>query len=218
MKIAAIVIVFLSMFSLPASARYNHTVKWADSWHAPRARILFHNSEEVSPGVERRIHCVFPNVNVEHKLDFLAYLGLNLHTMPHLDLEPAAGYNLRQKTMIASLRTSLYNGDSMGYSRYYAWMDLEYTPNGQGTYYFVQGQYRALDNIEFGLESEGWGGLDGQQSSVGIGPNIIFHFYRGRHRVNMDVSVHYRDLDDSPDAGWKPEFFFRLHLIPDLED
>jgi len=217
-KLVALIAMSLSIFALPAAAQWQHNIKWSDSWHAPRARILFHNSEEVSPGLERRIHCLFPNVNLEGRLNFLAYLGLNFKSMSHLDVEPAIGYNLRQETMITSTRFSLYDGQSMAYSRAYAWLDLEYTPNGQGTYYFAQAEYSALEYVEFGLESEGWGGLDGQSKSIGLGPNLILHFRRGPHNINVDLAVHYRDLDDVPDAGWKPEFFFRLHLIPNLTD
>lgn len=208
---AVILLSLLAAFFWPSSAQAasRGEINWGDNWHEPRARVLLHNTRPVNDYFDRQIDVVIDNVVNQERLPVLAYLGFKTHSQA-FNWQCMAGYHFLDSQWIASVQFGL---DS---PRFYTWSIIEARPDG-GAYHFSQFQsYTGWDFVDFGLETESWGNLDSGGWTHGLGPNVLFYLlgrnHKG-HQVNLDVSVHYRDLEEE----WKPEFFLRLHIIPRLD-
>lgn len=194
MKKSIIVLVVVAM-TLVASFAQAEDGKFHDS----RIRLLMFGKQPIAEQLELRTDFI-PAPNLLGDLAPMAYVGVGYTPSENLDLAASAGWAFAPDEPIASVRVSPSVGS------FYAWSDLEVNLPSKDVYYFAQVEYKAVDALHFGLETEGWGNVDKGGWSHGAGPNVLLRFGK---QFGVDLALHGRELD----SHFKPEFVTRVLLF-----
>ncbi len=186
---------------LAASALLFASVAQAeDTFHPSRARLLFHGAQNIDNVAQLRAHFI-PSGNLMNGLSPLVFLGAGMKPADWIDIEPALGWTFGNNEPILSLRLC------PAFGKFYVWADAEINLPSKNGYWFAQADYKILDWLHAGIESEGFGGNyeDGSSWSHGGGPNVLLRL----GKMGVDTALHIRDLDHSV----RPEFLMRFHVF-----
>ena len=192
---AVFAIVLLLSSLLPAGMTHAD-----DSFHPSRARLLIHGHQDVSKTTTIKSKLI-PAGNLVNGIAPMFFLGVDHKLVEWLNVQSFAKWHSVENDPGVTLCLSPKFG------KFWAWVDAEITYPDKGGYMFAQAQFKALDWLHTGFESEGWGNYkDGSSWSYGAGPNLLFKFGQTR----LDVAAHYRHY---PDGEKKPELFLRTQVF-----
>ena len=178
---------------------------WDKSTHPPRGEFRLDWMGQLSDQVKSRLQGVCYDVLEKEDKPFYVYLGLQFG-----DLESVVGYSFRDEEWVTGLR--LYPK----WETWHAYSNLEYQLETKSFYYLAQAELHLSPFIECGAEVEGWGDLDDDMISNGVGLNMAFNLHAHQRwgkkdsKLRVEAAIQYRGLG----GEWKPQAVVRFVFTP----
>src|SRR3989339_609728 len=211
-------LIFIGLFiilvtDLQAGVRHRGNVfNWGTDWQPPRAEARLNVENDLSPLLHSRIQGVCYDLLEAKDKPFYLYWGLGFRR-GNLMLEPAIGWSFRDKELVGAFRLYPQWKDWFGYS------NVEYQFETRSFYYLAQLGKKFNPFFEMGMEIEGWGDIDDNLQSNGLGVNFAFNlqglkrFKAQESKLRVEAAIQYRELD----SQWKPQAVVRLILTPKID-
>lgn len=184
---------------------------WDESTHPPRAEVRLNVNNYQSHGVESRLQGVCYDVLEEKDKPYYLYFGFGFQS-GHLDIEPVVGWSFRDNEWVVALRTYPEWEKWRGYS------NAEYQLETKSWYYLAQIETHFNHWVEWGAEMEGWGDIDDNLTSNGLGVNAIFNLQpvRGNpdSKLRIEAGLQIREMD----SKYKPQAVVRFIFTPKMDE